>query len=276
MLGRQTNKEFDLSGVRLTEGDIFVDYTPTHVPIKPGSVTISDTPLKTGFASANPVADPLTSDTFDVTADALLIASWALRTNSGGSPSSALDDTFVGSGAWTEVAREQSTGSNTLRLTTGYAQMGGSPGTGKVVTCDWGGTSVNVIRAGWIVTEAIGHDTTTPVAESAVDGNSAASSLSVSIADFTTGNLVYSAFCAYEATTATGSSGTGETQIGEVDSGGTFPIWLVAQKSTDTAHDASWSSGAARCAGTVIEFAASGGAPAVVKFRGLMMTGVGL
>ena len=218
------------------------DFTPAHVDVKRGSVSVPSLLTSGGNAIAS-ASD--TTAAFTPTADALLIASWSAQV--GTVPTFGFTNTHAGSGAWTQVT--VATAADSSRHSQAYSQVGAAPGSGTITNTYTGNQPV---RKSWIIFETTGHDPPAPVSESITGTVGADTVLSVSVADVGGANLVISSMTVVGQAAVT--VGTGETELAEATSGGASETRTQVQYSTNTAHDWAWST-ANEAAGVAIEYA---------------------
>lgn len=216
------------------------------------------TPVLRANAGSTTIATSHASASFTPTANSLMVAVWSPNHPVTPPTVTGMSDTFTGSGSWTEAV-EEANGSGAIAIWT--MRIGASPGSGAVT----GSYSSSGARTGWVIFDVPDVDISSPVSESA-GANGTSSTLTVTLVGIAAGNL------AIGGVSSTGDTdgitpGTGETEIGEGDSGGGSNNRVQAEYGTGTAVD--WSALATtQNNGVAIELAAVAAAfsPKVMVF----------
>jgi hypothetical protein len=237
---------------RITEQDLGWDFTPTHVDVRPGSVS-NPSLLTSGGGETD--AGSHTTAAFTPTADALLVVGWTGSASlAAGQATFTYTNTHAGSGSWAAVEATEAT-NVAARHSQARCQMGGSPGSGTITNT----YSVNRTRAAWIIAEATGHHTTTPLSESNTGAAATGTSLSVALASVAAGNLAIGTVYVRGASAIT--VGANETELAEAVSGTTATVARTQMEyGTDTTVNWTWA-GSGVNIGVAIEYAqAAGGA----------------
>ena len=217
---------------RVTEDELSWNFTPDHVDVKPGSVSVPSLLTSGGDATGNQALSA--SAAITPTANALLISSFGANETAGsGIPSFTYTTTFVGAGAFTAVAATLANANKDARQEQSYSQMGATPGTG-VVTNTYGVSTPN--RSAWIIVEVTGHNTSTPTTGSNTATGAAASTMSITLAAPSAGGLMISSIGANA--TAAVTDGADDTEVTEATSTGTAQERVQMQYGT--AADPDW------------------------------------
>ncbi len=219
---------------RVTMRGFCWDFTPDHVPVFPGSVSVPSL-LTSGGAQT---ITNMTTATISPTGGALLIIAMSTDHNQ----THAQSDTFTGSGAWAQVGLDNST---TLHHSQAYCQLGASPGSGAITE-----TFSISSRNAWVVAEVTGHNAGTPASESNT-GTASLTTLDIALADIAVGNRAIGTIGLRGDEVV---AGTDETELLEVGSTGANPV--LTQMEYGVAATVNWTwTGNGAAAGVAIEYA---------------------
>jgi hypothetical protein len=201
----------------------------------------------------------ITSPSFTPTANSLLIAVGSGAVGSGARTLVSASSTHTGSGSWTPL---YANGVHNFSIVTGlaYAKMGASPGAGTV-TMTFDG---NIVGKKIVVYEITGHDTATPVIQSATITGGGVSSRTVTLgASPAADSLVFGVIAAFYASGISITPGSGFSELNDAaqGTGGTSIILQQQydQDSADTTCDWTGLASTTNCAAVAIEIAAAGG-----------------
>lgn len=123
-------------------------------------------------------ADSITTASVSPTGDSLLVVAWMNNgPDSDDVLASSVSDTFTGTGTWTIATQIRHYASESVVCGIAYAQAGGSPGSGTVTVNFTNGGARKVVH----LMEVTGHNTSSPVAQSATNSNDTSSTLTVTL-----------------------------------------------------------------------------------------------
>lgn len=219
-----------------------------------------DTPtiLTEGTSSAN--SDNIATASVEPSDDCLLVVNTSMIDSSALTISS-VSTTLSNVGSWTIVQPSAQLGGSPERYNLcggAYAQVTGDPGTGTVTVTFSASTRHKLIE----LAEVIGHDTTTPVAQSASNAGTAAT-LAVTLSSTPeTDSLTMGGVQNHDQATGL-SPATNYTELEEtIVSGSTNSVLEFCYDEASATDTATWTTGNDTSAGWLIEISnASGGEP---------------
>ncbi len=166
----------------------------------------------TGFATSS---TSIVSDAFTPTAGALLVVAAAFRDAStvvAQLTSTSFVDSFLGTGAWTEIAAHTEDTVAVFSAAMAYAQLGPTPGSGAVTVNLANTTGIKRVLTAF---EMTGHSQSAPIAESTY-GQDATTGVTRAIADMLPGNLGVAVICKGSGTTVPFVGDTDFTELAQV------------------------------------------------------------
>ncbi len=168
----------------------------------------------------------IVSDSFEPSADHILKMGVATDGVSA-EPGYTITNTFSPALSWTSIPGGTIYAAGNRALDVYWANTGSTPGPGTVTaTFD---TDCN--NSVMMISETDGHDTSTPISE-VDDATGGGSTLSITLADFTAGNLNIGIIADWGDRDI--AAGTGETELSEVNTGGSSTTRMQIQYGVDT------------------------------------------